>query len=102
MENEQEISASNNHQKTKQKWKTSADALRKNDKTKNRSETSIIFIGKFQLLFRKTSKGKLSLSKIDEEISTNREIEKVDENDQQPNKEKFVKVTRKLMKMTVR
>lgn len=49
-------------------------------------------------MFRKTSKPKLSLSKIDEDISTNREIEKVD---QQQSKEKFVKVTRKLMKMTV-
>lgn len=39
MENEQEISSSTKHQKTKQKWKASADALKKSDKTKIRSET---------------------------------------------------------------
>lgn len=47
MESEQDISASNKHQKTKQKWKTSADAVRKNDKTKTRSVTSIILMGNF-------------------------------------------------------
>lgn len=57
------------------------------------------------LLCRKTSKAKLSLSKVDEDISADRDISKPDENepqpDQQQNKDKFVKVTRKLMKLTV-